>query len=444
MMLALCLTGCAGEADTGDAPISADEGSGEAVSEAVSTDAPSETEVVSDATPTPKGPLPGFKQETGEKYVHGEDGYYNLADDGIKVNMRVQKGGTCWLFSTAVTMETGCQRLHNKLIEIDPMPLLKLIYGKDKDEGYFVKGANAESAGGLNFIVIDTLANGFGDGLVLDGSIDASDYTPEEMKEGIKKYGALNVGVPDTDPGKKGTFHGYSTINHVTDDPEDYDHAVSFIGWDDHFPREYFKEPASQDGAWIAYNSMSNGGYFYYSYDMDIDRGWDKPSYMSVTDEYSHVESYDVGNEVDTTIRTGRKTTVGNVFHEKGTLAAVGTYCLKESQSVVIKIYDAKFKKCLYTQQAEMVHKGYHTIRLDEPQEVDDYALVVQYTGAAPVEGGSWKKKGETIFRKTTSQKGQSFVLLNGKWRDLTEKETIRELGCKFKPNNCNIKALYS
>lgn len=436
LMFAFCLAACTSEADRDVDSVSVDVASGDALS-GVAAD-------ISVATPAPDGPPPGFKQEVGEKYVHGDDGYYNLADDGITVNKRLQQGGTCWLFSAVATMETGCQRLHSKLIEIDPMPLLKPIYGDDKKEGYFIKGADAKNVGGLNFIVIDTLANGFGDGLVVDGSIDATEYTPEEMKKGIKKYGALNVGVPDTDPEKKGAFHGYSTINHVTDDPEDYDHSVSFVGWDDHFPRDYFKDPASQDGAWIAYNSMSNDGYFYYSYDMDIDREWDKPSFICMTDEYSHVESYDVGNPLDTSIRTGKETVVGNVFHKKGTLMAVGTYCLKKSQSIVIKIYDSKFKKCLYTQPAKMNHKGYHTILLDEPQEVEDFALVIRYTGAAPVEGDGWKKKKESIYRKTTSQKGQSFVLLDGKWKDLSDQETIWELGCKFKPNNCNIKALYS
>ena len=440
LIFTFCLAGCASETDTGS-----DQVSDAVTGEAVSGNAVSETAAdLSEASPTPDAPPPGFKQEVGEKYVHGDDGYYNLADDGITVNERVQKGGTCWLFSAAVTMETGCQRLHDKLIEVDPMPLLKQIYGDNKAEGYFIKGADAKNVGGVGFIVIDTLANGFGDGLVVDGSVEATDFTPEEMKEGIKKYGALNVGVPDTDPGKKGVFHGYSTINHVTDNPDDYDHAVAFIGWDDHFPRDYFKDPASQDGAWIAYNSLSNGGYFYYSYDMLIEREWDKPSFMSVTDEYSHVESYDVGNPEDISIRTGKETTVGNVFHKKGTLAAVGTYCLKKSQSIEIKIYDAKFKKCLYTQSAELDHKGYHTIRLDEPQEVEDYALVIRYTGAAPVEGDGWKEKDEAIYRKTTCKKGQSFVLLDDKWKDLSDKETIRELGCKHKPHNCNIKALYS
>ena len=39
-------------------------------------------------------------------------------------------------------------------------------HGKKKKEGYFIKGADAKNVGGLNFIVIDTLANGFGDGLL--------------------------------------------------------------------------------------------------------------------------------------------------------------------------------------------------------------------------------------------------------------------------------------
>lgn len=42
---------------------------------------------------------------------------------------------------------------------------------------------------------------------------------------------------------------------------------MTIIDYDDHFPKDYFNEPASEDGAWITYNSsLGSAGFFYVSY----------------------------------------------------------------------------------------------------------------------------------------------------------------------------------
>ena len=48
-------------------------------------------------------------------------------------------------------------------------------------------------------------------------------------------------------------------------------HAVMIVGWDDHYPKDYFNDEAPEDGAWILRNSAGNynnsdNGYFYMSY----------------------------------------------------------------------------------------------------------------------------------------------------------------------------------
>jgi hypothetical protein len=85
-------------------------------------------------------------------------------------------------------------------------------------------------------------------------------------------------------------------------------------------------------------------------------------------------------------------------------------------------------------------YRGYHTITLDEPINVSDYAIAITYSEGAPVEGET-EDYGELDY-VTTSDAGQSFVKLD-KWRDLTEEGIEKELGTDYKPGNCCIKALY-
>ena len=397
---------------------------------------------VASSTATPEATaVSPIKTPDPNRYIHGEEGYFNLDEAGVPVNLRVQKSGTCWLYAATVSMETGYEMIQNKEISIDPMTLLDLILGDDKKEGYFIRGANAETHGGTAFFVVHTLSNGF-DGYVLDRAICITDNDRDTIKSYIQKYGALYIGIPDTDPTKKASFNGYTTINHVTDDPDDYDHAIAIIGWDDHFPKDYFVDKASQDGAWITANSRSNGEYYYVSYDTSPDFLNDTPLLLSVSDSYSGVASHDCGMSLDESIRMKGETVTANVFHEAGTLAAVGTYSIEKNQDLKIEIYDSAFQKCLYTQEVHLVDAGYQTILLDTPVEVDDYAIAIHYSDVAPVEGKGWHED-HTIF-KPVSEKGESFIRIGNKWYDLHDKKTLQKIHRKHPVNNCCIKGLYA
>ena len=62
--------------------------------------------------------------------------------------------------------------------------------------------------------------------------------------------------------------------------------------------------------------------------------------------------------------------TVANVFHEPGTLSAVGTYTEEDDSTIVIEIWDAEFTEVIYSQTVEVPFKGYHVFELDEPIDV--------------------------------------------------------------------------
>jgi hypothetical protein len=390
--------------------------------------APTEATTTAEATTTEKKVY---------DYVHGTDGYYNIADEMTNFEMKSQEGGTCWLHAAAASMETAYFKKNGSYISIDPLKLLDSTYLDEKDEGFFVKdGIDAKEFGGSQPIVTFRLSGGLGD-LVLDSSVFLDKNDKEAIKENIHKRGGVAIGILDSDDRKKGWFGTYRTINYTKDD--NFDHDVTIIGYDDHFPKEYFKEPASEDGAWITYNSsLGSACYYYISYDAPLEYAISH----SATDKYGEVLSYDAGTEEDRYVKTGDSTKTANVFHKAGKLAAVGTYNNFDQQDIKIEIYNEDFSELLYSQDAKLGYYGYHTIELDTPLDVTDYAIVITYTKGAPVEGED-TDYGELKF-KTVSESGHSFVFIDNNRKDMTDSDIKDVLKMDFSPNNCCIKAIYA
>ncbi|MDO5435554.1 MAG: lectin like domain-containing protein [Clostridia bacterium] len=382
--------------------------------------------------------MPAAAEPKHENYLHGEEGYYNIADELPDFRMRSQDAGDCWIYSACAGMETTFARRSGTYITLDPSSILNAVYAKQgtKEDGFLLKlWASARNIGGWQWIVTESLSNGFGDHLVIDSTVIIDNKDRDEIKRIIRERGGISADVLDNDA-KQGYFDGYYTMNDTKGTW--FDHAVTILGWDDHFPKDYFREPAEEDGAWICYNSNATlTGYYYISYCTPINNLISQ----SMTDRYTAVGSYDAGNEQDRYIRTGDQTTTANVFSRAGTLAAVGTYNDFDSQEITISVYDSTFTNILYTQEAVLDYHGYHTVELNTPVTVDGCAVAVTYSKGAPVEGETIDY--DPVVYTTVSQSGQSYVLIDT-WRDLTDESVKAELGIDFVPNNCCIKALYT
>ena len=232
-------------------------------------------------------------------YVHGDKGYYCLLEDGIKFDLISQVSGTCWICASYCAIYTAHQIDNDgKPLDMEPdqLRLVDEIYDDDKAEGIFTsEGVNKGALGGNGAFVVNELSQGFFDGLVLDRALYAKGWSPDQIKEGIRKYGALYIGIPDSDRSKKAVFGQYYTMNFPDAEGNDFDHSIAVIGWDDHFPKEYFRTKADHDGAWICYNSNYSKGYCYISYDTPFDQIIDPPLFLSVSDRYTKVLSHDCG-----------------------------------------------------------------------------------------------------------------------------------------------------
>ena len=368
-------------------------------------------------------------------YEHGTDGYYNMMDELKLFEMKTQQAGTCWLYAGRASMQTSYEKQTGKELKMEIYDMLDAVYGDNKQEGFFVNsGVDKGEVGGWQWMITDTLSRGYKDGITLEGSVMIDPTDREAIKNAIKTRDGIAAEVLDL-PMYHGTFGKYYTTNYGS--PDKFDHDVTIVGYDDHFPKEYFSTPASQDGAWIVYNSNTGMMLNYLSYDSKLGYAISH----TVSDKYSQVLSYDAGNEMDRYVKTGGSTKVANVFHKAGKLAAVGTFNDFDKQSIKIEIMSADLKNVLYTQDAVLDYHGYHTVELSKPVEVSDFAVVVTYEKGAPVEGESIEN-GDGMY-KTVSEKGQSFVFAGGTWKDLSDADAKTVLKTDFAPGNACIKALF-
>lgn len=376
-------------------------------------------------------------------YVHGTEGYYNIFEEGYGTDVKLQTGGTCWVTAAASSMETSYLRRTGETIEIDPLDLLHAVFSEEKPEGWFAPNADQLNIGGWNWEIVETLSNGWGDYILMDATMYDDVYTDiSYIQNAVRENGSVCIGINDTNGLRCLRYFGdYFTLNvPESRNPDYFDHAVTIVGWDDNFPREYFATEASQDGAWLCQNTRGefwgDNGFYWVSYDMPLE----SPTVFVISDEYDHVTTYDWGNAGVIDVGTDTITTA-NVFHEAGTLRAVGTDTTRLNQNVHIEIRDASMQNVIYEQDAFFEVNGYHTVILDEPVEVTNYSIVITYDVSAPVEGES-EDYGLAQFEAHCNP-GESFVLIDGEWVDMSSENISDILGIDFIPNNCCIKAIY-
>ena len=121
--LSLLLTGCGtAQSSTDTAEQSAAETS--EVPAAAETASPAETAPAETAAPEP----PAYD------YVHGEDGYFSLIDEGLGTPVKVQESGTCWVVSATTAMESNALVTRGETIEVDPYKLLHACYNPDRSK----------------------------------------------------------------------------------------------------------------------------------------------------------------------------------------------------------------------------------------------------------------------------------------------------------------------
>ncbi len=204
------------------------------------------------------------------------------------------------------------------------------------------------------------------------------DRESTNVKEAILKYGAVLAVLLSKSSADDGTPTGYFNENTSAEyipEPEDSNHAVAVVGWDDNYPKENFMIQPPQDGAWIIKNSWGSdwgdGGFFYVSYyDQTIcaypDLLTEHFTIPIVINTVPYTKNYQYDFSGMSYFESSEETLLySNKFESTGDdlIAAVGTYFSDKGieYKVLVEVNDED----VYSQTGVSPFKGYHTIKLD-------------------------------------------------------------------------------
>jgi len=229
------------------------------------------------------------------------------------------------------------------------------------------------------------------------------------FKDALYKYGGIYTGVA-ADYNNKNKFNKNTSAFY---DSTSFtpNHAVTIVGWDDHYSRDNFANTPAGDGAWIVKNSYGSTwgdkGYYYISYYDKTMLEQDGIAYI-----INNTMNYNKNYQIDILSNQGNfrfLTNGGSIYYynkytmlDDDYLAAVGTYFDSKGVDYRITIYvNGKYK---HTQTGLSPFQGFSTIKLTEYIPVNRYdeVMVKIRSNAAPyqIDTRQYIEKGKTFFSK--------------------------------------------
>ena len=199
-----------------------------------------------------------------------------------------------------------------------------------------------------------------------------------EIKKAVLKYGSLDVSYfGQSTYDEEAPYYNPKTYAQYVDVPEQANHEVAIVGWDDNFPKEKFLTPPPGDGAWIIKNSggsdFGDNGCMYVSY-------YDKsllaytPGMIvnyAATPVIENTVPYNKNYQYDWVWISNNEPGNGTISYmnvyealENDAIAAVGTYFNESGINYTVEIFVNDVLKL--TQEGVSPFVGYHTIKLNE------------------------------------------------------------------------------
>ncbi len=231
--------------------------------------------------------------------------------------------------------------------------------------------------------------------------------------------------------------YGYYAHYQPESNPNDPNHSIAIVGWDDNFDKSKFKTSPPDNGAWLCKNSWGSGwglsGYFWISY-------YDKhacqnPEMGAITFKNVEPLQYDTAYYHDYHGWRDTLTSATEVFNaftttNNETIIAVNFFTAGDSIDYTIKIYDdfngTNLSNELASKSGNIEYCGLHTIELNNPVNIpegdDFYVYLYLSEGGIPYDrtsdvpvllGGGTK----TIV-PSTANPGESYYNDGKSWTD--------------------------
>ena len=199
-----------------------------------------------------------------------------------------------------------------------------------------------------------------------------------EIKKAVLKYGSLDVSYfGQSTYDEEAPYYNPKTYAQYVDVPEQANHEVAIVGWDDNFPKEKFLFTPPGDGAWIIKNSWGSDfgdkGCMYVSY-YDKSLLAYKPGMIvnyAATPVIENTVPYNKNYQYDWVWISNNEPGNGTISYmnvyealENDAIAAVGTYFNGSGINYTVEIFVNDVLKL--TQEGVSPFVGYHTIKLNE------------------------------------------------------------------------------
>ena len=268
---------------------------------------------------------------------------------------------------------------------------------------------------------------------------------PDQVKQAIKENHAVGISFYAANSyynSAHNAFYNYSNTS--------TNHAVNIVGWDDNFPKEYFKGSngngvtPSSNGAWLVRNSwvdtLTNPGanlFSYYGY------FWMSYEDISLADA-AYVFESEISNKYDNTYShttnihsfgTLQNYNLANVFEVKNQRERIDAVVLQTQESNVtysISIYsvDANGKPYEpiisgYTETiGTMIYPGIYTIPLVQPVELSKsqkFAVVVNTSAGYITMEYNISYTDRNVASIVGCENGESFFKSGYVWKDVAD-----------------------
>lgn len=377
---------------------------------------------------------------------------YDMRELGRVTPVRDQgRYGTCWAFASLAALETTLTPKENLVFSPDHMSLCN-DFSLDQNAGgeYTMAIAYMASWKGPVYESDDPYGDGETDDTLkarkhLEEAqiIESKNYTG--IKEAVYKYGAVETSIYTqmTTADSWSMYYNRDRATYYYDKEAACNHDIIIVGWDDHFPKEYFTVQPEKDGAFICKNSwgtkFGEDGYFYVSYE-DANIGTTNVVYSKLgnADNFNHIYQSDLLGWTGQLGYNRESAYFANVYKARKNeeLAAVSFYATDVNTSykvyVVPKFEDAdSLNQRTLVAEGSFDNAGYYTVRLDKAVILEDnqkYAVVVYIETPGSIHPVAIEYDADERTKNFDITDGEGYISLYGsKWANTEETQ------------NCNL-----